>query len=212
MVKPAQTARTYVVRTRDQLAALASGVRQELADALAQMGDVSVAELAATLGRPADALYYHLRILRQAGLVRDAGRRVRQGRSEALFRTVAPELRIDSEGVRRDGGEPLVAVVGAMLRLGARDYRRALADPQTALSGPGRELVAMRRTAWLDADQLARLNEAVDVLAAPASGAPGRGRLYAVTVLLTPLQPRRRAAGGKTPAGSRRGSRKGPNT
>jgi hypothetical protein len=115
---------------------------------------------------------------------------------------VAPELKIDSAGVRRDGGKPLVAVVGAMLRLGARDYRRALDDEQTALSGPGRELVAMRRTAWLDAGQLARLNETIGALAAPASAPPGRGRLYAVTLLLTPLQPRRRPAGGKARKGS----------
>jgi len=200
MAKPAQT---YVVRSPAQLAALASGVRQELADALAQMGDASVAELAATLGRPADALYYHLRILRQAGLVQDAGHRRRQGRREALFRTVAPELKIDSEGVRRDDGGPLAAVVGAMLRLGARDYRRALEDAQTALSGPGRELVAMRRTAWLDEGQLARLNETIAALTAPAAAAPGQGRLYAVTVLLAPVQPRRRPAGGKAPPGSR---------
>jgi len=89
-----------------------------------------------------------------------------------------------------------------MLRLGARDYGRALQDPDTAMSGPGRELVAMRRTAWLTADDLAALNEAIGRLTAPASGAPGRGRLYAVTVLLTPLQPRRRT-GGKPRKGSR---------
>ena len=36
---------------------------------------VSVAELAAARGRPADSLYYHLRVLTRVGLVLGAGTR-----------------------------------------------------------------------------------------------------------------------------------------
>jgi predicted transcriptional regulator len=82
----------HVIRSEEQLAALGSAARQEIADVLAEMGTVSVAAIAATLGRPADALYFHLRALKKAGLVRQVGYRSRAGRKEALFRTVAPEL------------------------------------------------------------------------------------------------------------------------
>jgi|ERR1017187_7652657 predicted transcriptional regulator len=59
----------YVVRNEKQLAALASSARPEIVDVLSQMGTVSVAELASALGRPADSLYYHLKVLKEIGLV-----------------------------------------------------------------------------------------------------------------------------------------------
>jgi predicted transcriptional regulator len=49
------------LRRLPQLAALATAARQEIVDVLEQMGTVSVAEMAGALGRPADALYFHLR-------------------------------------------------------------------------------------------------------------------------------------------------------
>ncbi|MGH9702882.1 MAG: winged helix-turn-helix domain-containing protein, partial [Candidatus Acidiferrales bacterium] len=78
---------THLIRSETQLAALAAAARQEIVDVLEQMGTVSVAELAAALGRPADALYFHLRALTRAGLVRKTGYRARPGGKEALFRT-----------------------------------------------------------------------------------------------------------------------------
>src|SRR5882724_1050420 len=84
----------YVIRSARQLTALTAAARQEIVDVLEQMGTVSVAELAAALGRPADALYFHLRALTRAGLVRNAGHRAQSGRTEALYRTVKPELQL----------------------------------------------------------------------------------------------------------------------
>src|SRR5688572_12810722 len=71
------------------IAALASPVRQELLDTLEARGGVAtVAELAEQLGRPADGLYYHIDILRRAGLFIAAPRgRSRAGRSERRYRT-----------------------------------------------------------------------------------------------------------------------------
>ena len=64
---------SHVIRTKKQVGALVSSVRQEIVDVLCQMGTVAVAELAAALGRPADAIYYHLRVLKRVGLVVHAG-------------------------------------------------------------------------------------------------------------------------------------------
>ena len=86
--------RPYVIRGKKQLACLAAAARQEIFDVLEQRGTVSVAELAAVLGRPADGLYFHLRALTRAGLVRQAGHRTRSGRKETLYRTVKPEVQL----------------------------------------------------------------------------------------------------------------------
>src|SRR4029077_13640061 len=86
------TRRKHIIRSEKQLAVLASAQRQEIVDVLAERGTVSVAELAATLGRPADALYFHLRALVAAGLVQRAGDRASGTRRGKLFRTGAAQL------------------------------------------------------------------------------------------------------------------------
>src|ERR1051325_732349 len=107
----------HLVRSPRQLAALAAAARQEIVDVLEQLGTVSVAELAATLGRPADALYFHLRALTRAGLVRRSGSRARPGGSEALYCTVAPELRLHYDPDDAVNREAVSAIVASMLRL-----------------------------------------------------------------------------------------------
>ncbi|HYV40165.1 MAG TPA: helix-turn-helix domain-containing protein, partial [Thermoanaerobaculia bacterium] len=61
--------RTYSITRPDQLAALASPVRQEIVDVLAGMPRAPIAAIAAALGRPANGLYYHVRELVRVGLV-----------------------------------------------------------------------------------------------------------------------------------------------
>jgi DNA-binding transcriptional ArsR family regulator len=192
-----RASRRHVVTDPKQLAALASPARQEIVDVLARMGDASVAEVAAALGRPADGLYYHLKALLRVGLVVEAGSRRRQARGEALYRTVAEEVML-----RYDIGHEgrIVAIVGSMLRLGGRDFRRALTSGRAAVSGPGRELWALRLTGWLPAGNVRALNREIkrlrDVVTkgSDATGSRRGRRLYAVTVLLTPLDHRERGA------------------
>src|SRR5258705_8148164 len=137
--------RPYVVSRPDQISALASSARQEIVDVLSRMGTASAREIAGALGRPADGLYYHLRVLLRSGLVLSSGTRVREGREEALFRTPAQELalRHDRRTSRRVSG-----IVGAMLRLGIRDFRRA-SSGDAVTRGPQRELWALRATGWI---------------------------------------------------------------
>src|SRR5712692_9479571 len=194
---------TFVIQNEQQLAALASSARQEIVDVLSQMGTVSVAEIAATLGRPADALYYHLRVLQRVGLVLHAGFRSRGGRREALFRTVAPELRLRYEPRSPDNRRAVTAIIGSMLRLGVRDFRRAFEGGDVIVSGVHRELWALRRTGWLSLAQIAGVNRSIQRLSRNVAEGKGRGRLYGITVLLTPLDHRSRKSGGTSGSKSR---------
>jgi DNA-binding transcriptional ArsR family regulator len=177
------------VRAPKQLAALVAPARQEIVDALEQLGTASVAELAATLGRPADALYFHLRALVRAGLVRGAGSRARTGGTEALYRTIAPTLQLKYEPGNRT---TIAAIVASMLRLATRDFARSLARGDVVVDGPRRELHALRKVGRLSAPQLARLNRGIAALVREITASPGRGRLYAVTLTVTPLDHRTR--------------------
>src|SRR5580704_15095748 len=106
----ASTKDNYIIRDKRQMRALAASTRQEIVDVLPRMGTVSVAEIATALRRPADSLYYHLRILKRVGLVLDAGYRMLNGRREALFSAVAPELSLRYELGKKGNGREVNAI------------------------------------------------------------------------------------------------------
>ncbi len=157
------------------------------------MGTVSVAELAAALGRPADALYFHLRALTRVGLVRLIGYRLRPGGKEALYRTVAQELRLHYEPRNAGNRKAVSAIVASMLRLTNRDFSRSFQRSNVLVSGPHRELWSLRKVGRLSRVQLAELNRRIQRLVRDVSAPRGQGRLYAVTVVITPLDHRNKA-------------------
>jgi predicted transcriptional regulator len=61
--------RPYVVTSLTQLLAIASPGREEIIDAVGFLGSCTVAELARFVGRSRHALYYHVRALRDCGLL-----------------------------------------------------------------------------------------------------------------------------------------------
>ena len=182
----------HVIRTAKQLAVLACAARQEIVDVLAEMGTVSVAEIAATLGRPADAFYFHLRALESSGLVKQAGYRIRGGRKEALYRTVARELALHYEPRSEANRRAVTTLVSAMLRLGIRDFGRAFQRGNVVVSGPHREIWAARKTGRVSRTQIAGVNRSIQRLLRAVSKPNARGRLYGITVILTPLDHRSR--------------------
>lgn len=179
--------RTFFVRQPAQLRTLASGARQEILDALARLGTVSVAQIARTLDRPAAGLYYHLQVLVRSGLV-IAVRKAGRSRSEALYRAVAPEVRLPPSMSKT---KPVATIVSSLLRLGARDYRRAAQRPDAKLPKGVRELWALRTVGRLTDEQLSRVNRSIRDMLGEMERSPKQGKLYAVTVLLTPLDRRR---------------------
>jgi DNA-binding transcriptional ArsR family regulator len=189
-----QSGLPFVLQDKSQLTALTSSARQEIVDVLSQMGAVSVGELAATLARPADALYYHLRVLKQAGLVLRAGYRGQGVRKEELIRTASSNLQLQYKPGKGGNGRQVTAIVGSMLRLGIRDFRHAFRIGDAQVSGSGRELWALRKTGWLTPEQIANLNRSIEGLARAVSKPRGQGRLYGITVLLTPLDHRARTS------------------
>jgi DNA-binding transcriptional ArsR family regulator len=201
--------RVHLIHTAPQLKALAAAARQELVDVLEQVGTVSVAELAAALDRPADSLYFHLRALTRVGLVRQAGYRARRGGKEALFCTVQPALQLRYEPRNAANRLGVGAVVASMMRLANRDFQRSFRPGHVVVAGDQRELWALRKVGRLSAAQLAGVNRRIQGLADDVAAPHGRGRLYAVTVMLTPLDHRNH--GRTRPARARRSARERKN-
>lgn len=179
---------TYRIQRARQLRALASAARQEIVDALAEMGTAPVGAIARALGRPADSLYFHLSVLKRAGLVVEAGSQRNGKRNEALFRTVAPRLSLQYRPKNAANRSAVNAIVRSMLRLGIRDFRRAMLSGDMVVEGPSRELWAQRRTSRLSGAQVRQVNRLLKQLNHIMSNRQGQDqRLYGVTVLLVPL-------------------------
>jgi hypothetical protein len=197
------------------IAALASPVRQELFDTLEALGrTATIAELAEQLGRPADGLYYHVEVMRRAGLLAAAPLgRSRAGRSERRYRIPGPAARQIGLGYRpRDprNAAAVRGVVGGMLRIARRDFDRALTG-DVRVDGPRRELWAARGTGWVSDAELAAINRLLvritELLRRPRGGA--RHRLISVCYVLAPMtaRPRRRPRPAAAPRRRRRGRR-----
>jgi len=180
----------FFIRDARQIAALKAASRQEVMDVLATMGTVSIAELAVALGRPADSLYYHIRILHRVGLVQASGSRDSGGRAEKLYRAVSSYLRLDYVPGKKGNAKGVAPIVDSMLRLTSRDFKQAFRDEKVAVDGPQRELWANRSTGWLTRKQVAEINRHIAAMLRITVASPPKDdkRLFALTMVLIPLR------------------------
>jgi hypothetical protein len=129
-------------------------------------GEASVAELATQLGKPADGLYYHLRLLSRGGLLLEIKGQSRAGRDERRYRVhstprkkrPAPPLELVYEPENRANRKQVCRVVQSMLRITHRDFVRAMDSTDVVVEGPARELWAARGKGWVDATELEEMN------------------------------------------------------
>lgn len=174
-----------------QIAALASPARQELVDGLQAAGPCSIAELARSLGRAPDSLYYHVRALLKVGLVVQTGSRTDGSRPEALY-DVPGKLALDHEPATRREQDSVARVVASALRIGERDFRRALAEGRARhRRGPKRNAWGGRLKGWLTPDELGAVRAHLEALSKLfARGQRRRGaELAALVFALAPLAP-----------------------
>lgn len=85
----------FQVTTPAHFKALAHPLRQRLVFALAEPATIS--QLASALGTNKGNVAHHLRVLREAGLVRPAGTRQVRGGTEHYYQRVAPAFQVSSQ-------------------------------------------------------------------------------------------------------------------
>ena len=186
------------VRDAAQLHALSTVVRQEIIDAVRHLDSFSVSDVAREMGRPADSLYFHMRILERAGLIVAQGERVTDRRPETVYRSCAPgasiRLSYDSGDPRAD--KAALKAVRTLLKAAVQDFDAGRASSQAVMQGPERNLWAGRNVAWLSRQDLREVNKMLarlsEIFGQPRS--PGRDRLCVLSYGLAPVetQPLRR--------------------
>jgi DNA-binding transcriptional ArsR family regulator len=162
---PARSTESYWILDRGQIECLASAPRQDVVDRLAAAGPLSVRELAGALGRRPSALYHHLAKLSAQRLVVEAGTRVVNRRTERLWATPSPRMRL-----RRALSEPTLRkltprVVAAMGRQLGRDFAGGIALPCVETGGPRRNLGFFRLVGQPSPLGLERINESLGEIA-----------------------------------------------
>ena len=128
-----------------------------------------------------------MRLLVRVGLVVPAGSRTNGARPEALYKSIAPYLAVPYKTSPKGHVGAVTSIVSSMLRLGIRDFRRAVGQPGYRFRGPSRDLWALRTTGWLAPAGVTDVNAKMLGLVRAVSQPKTKGRLFAITILLTPL-------------------------
>lgn len=149
--------RGYLINDAKAIRLLGSPLRQTMIDRIVSGGPTSVAQLAGSLSRPADRLYYHIKLLVRAGLLVE--RAATDGRVEAEYDVPGRPMLLDygSNGGRQR--RAVARVVDALMRSAQRDFRRSVSDKSLRVEGPLRELWSGRAEGQLSPADLTALNK-----------------------------------------------------
>lgn len=155
-MKSISTTGEYRIANVDQIRLLQSTVRQDILDSLMASGSATIADLAAALGLPADALYYHIRKLVAAGLVQPEGTDD-QARGATRYVLPAERMRLEYD-LEPEGRAAVADVISAALRSAARDFSAALEGGEAETRGANRNLLGGRVRGWLAPEDVREVN------------------------------------------------------
>ncbi|MES2321475.1 MAG: helix-turn-helix domain-containing protein [Pseudomonadota bacterium] len=187
MPKPAINHRA--IDDPELIAVLASPLRQEIVDTLGAIGsDASIAVLAQELGRHADGLYYHLKILCKAGLVTEVDAADEEERRYRLAGASSDPLRLAYRTDSEAHVKALRKFTRGLLQVAEDDFGAALDMDGVVTEGAHRQLWAARNKAWLAKDELEEVNRLLErlceIMSRPRT--PDRDQLLSCVFVLTP--------------------------
>jgi len=156
--------KTHEITTTKQLRALRAPVRHRIIAAMTRLKSCSVKELAPHVGMMPESLYYHVRKLEGAGLIRVKERRIAGKREEKVYEPAAPRIVMDRRNRSRAFLDALGDVYGAVLRATDRSLRRALDREKMQSRGPRTATDVRQLTVRLDAKSAAEVRGWIDEL------------------------------------------------
>lgn len=186
------------VRSAELVEVLVAPARIEIVEALRLHGPASVAEIAATIDRPADTLYRHLEALKAAGFVVDAGFR-RSGRhTEQLFDVVAEDFPLEfDEGraARAEEHRAIVAMADSFLKAAGKAVRESATARELQYGVADRNLSLNYELGWLTPERFDEVRALIRrIKAIMDEGKRTReGRLYLTLAIATPVTRKRHA-------------------
>jgi predicted ArsR family transcriptional regulator len=169
---------------------MAGPLQNQILATLENLGPSSARQVAEQLGMQPESLYYHLRRLRAAGLLADAGQRATRRRPETLFAVPGRELILDPDNQQPAFLEALARVQRSLLSMATRLYARALRRGVGIRSGSRRNLCVIQQNARLSTRDLAELNRKLEGVATfmAMHDKPDVAPFLSVTISISPLR------------------------
>ncbi len=181
----------YLISTRAEWAAISSPVRFQMIEFMRMVAPCSLAELGRAMGRPADGLYHHARLLSRAGLIVravpvDASA---DPRAEAVYRLPATKIRFDANPAAGRSAAPIRKMMAGLCRMTDRGLAHVIDAGIPVGDGSAKQVWARAETAWLTEAALAEVNEhfaAIDAIFERGRRVRA-GRLFQCSLFLYPV-------------------------
>lgn len=177
----------------DQLEALKSCIRDRICDVVCQAGELTAQEIATRLGIRPTAIYPHLDLLVEVGLLVERDQ-VRTNKNFARsFGAPAKHLRLDRESKDPEVQAAICAILASQLRQASREFQTAIeagSCPENGDSIAELGLGIAWLTAWLDSESIKRAKALLDELDELFMiDEPGPGKtLFALTYVARPVE------------------------
>lgn len=173
----------------DQWEAFCSGPRLEIVLFLSAAGPCSVAELAHQMGAPPDGLYHHLRKVLKAGIVREVGTRRVGRQTEHLYDLVADHHAFDFDARTGRNMDRFRALIRTLHRRAERVSEAAFEAGVIDPAASPRPFSFWADATWLRDEDVGRVNALLtEIKQIFQAGRTAReGRLYSLTLMLSPL-------------------------
>lgn len=188
----------YVVTSLKQLLVLASPGREDIIDAVAVSGPSTVSELSEFLGRSRHSLYYHVRALRDSGLLVETLHAAKGRKTTARYDLPGRALVVRYDLTTKRSRNAVVALGRARFRSAARGFVRACHPDFAVIEGPRRNLWVAHWKGWLTDADLESANDLFGRLVDLFQGEKGKPRAgrkaHELTFAIAPVLPR----GGKS--------------
>jgi predicted transcriptional regulator len=181
----------YLVTSVKQLLIVASPGREDLVDAVGVIGPCTITELARFVGRSRNALYYHVKALRDCGLLVES-RRSGEGKKPTAYydvpgRPMVVRLNLGTERTRK----AVIALARIRLRSAARGFVRACRPDVATVEGPTRNLWMTRWKGWLSDREIeeanSHLGRLIELLRHRAGPVSANRKLHEFTFVLAPV-------------------------
>ena len=183
-----QKSTPYYVLDKSQLQCLASAVRLDIVDHLAAYGVMAIKELATSIGKKPSAIYHHLKMLEEVGLIHEAGTRVVNRKSEKLYMTPSRRMRLSKALADEANAGVMNDIVSVLCRQTDRDFSRGADGASVRRSGPHQNLRFFRLVNRPSAAGIKEINAKLDEIAEILWREPDPERpMVALTWVMTPL-------------------------
>jgi DNA-binding transcriptional ArsR family regulator len=183
-------ARPFLIASSEQLEVIASPGREAIVDAVALIGPCSIPELARALRRSRHSLYYHVKALRDAGVLLESRRSGEGTRTIVYYDVPGRPFSVSFDLGTQARRQAVLSLARARMRTAIRGFERACRPGEVTVDGPKRDLWATHLKGWLSAEELEQANSLLGQLIAlvgseAAGEAPGK-RAYEFSFVLCP--------------------------